>query len=86
MMAQVKSKWALGVSGLLGAFYLAVAIAASISEDWDSTSGRVAYGVILGLSGLLVFAGVARIARSPRLGGALLAVGAVVGAVLLGGR
>lgn len=85
MIAAVKKNGMVGLSGLLGAFYLFMGIFVPIGGDWSSTSstaGRAAYGAVVGLGGILVFAGLLGGGRAPRLAGVSLAAGAVIGAAM----
>lgn len=82
MIAAVKKNGMVGLSGLLGAFYLLMGIAVPIVDDWMSTTGAAAYGAVIGLGGILVLAGLLYGGRAPRLAGVSLAAGAVIGAAM----
>ena len=82
MIAAVKRNGMIVLSGLLGAYYLAMGITVPLGGDWGSTGELAAYGAMVGLGGVLVFAGLWASGRAPRLAGVSLAVGAALGAAM----
>ena len=82
MIAAVKRNGMIVLSGLLGAYYLAMGITVPLGGDWGSTGELAAYDALVGLGGVLVFAGLWASGRAPRLGRLSLAVGAALGAAM----
>jgi len=81
MLRGVKKHGMVALTSALGLWYLVIGISAPLSGDWDGgTAAKVGFGTVCGLAGILVFAGLVGRRRS-KWASAVLAAGAVLGAV-----
>ena len=83
MLGKVKKRGMVALACALGLWYLFISIMVPLTGDFEGTAGKVAFGTVCGLAGILVFAGLMARGRSKRWATPVIGVGSVLGAVLM---